>query len=164
MAAPIPLRAHLVLCLLGFRGEGYSVEFISEMSKLLHTLEGDPETPVRLLTEPDRVCRVCPNLLRGGCTLGGPRHEAHMRRHDQDVLDRIGLAPGAVYSWALVKHRIQTSITGADLPKICTTCPWLPLGYCQEGVDALRAEAGELAQPHKPGRDGDGSRPAPQPA
>ena len=140
---PIPMRAHMVLCLLGYRGEGYSVTFVSAMSRLHRTLFEDPDRLVRLVTSPDPICHACVNLRNGGCTLGGEDHEAHMRAQDEDVLARLGLALDGVYPWRTIRNRIRLSVRGTDLPDICTTCPWLDLGFCAEGIEALRAQAPE---------------------
>jgi hypothetical protein len=138
---PIPIRAHSLLCLQGFRGRGYSDAFIAEMSAIHAALAADPDTPVRVLATPDRLCAACPNLKSGGCTLGGPDHEAHMRAQDLDVLHRLWLAPGDVVPWHEVLRRIVRSVRGDDLPTICTTCPWLSLGWCAEGIESLHAPA-----------------------
>lgn len=147
MTEPIPIRAHQVLCLQGYRGEGYSVTFVAAMSGLRRTLADDPNQLVRLITSPDRLCDACVHLRRGGCTLGGPDHEAHMRAQDEDVLRRLGLQAGDVRPFAEVEARIGRSVQGEDLAVICTTCPWLHLGWCAEGVDRLRGGALEAAAP-----------------
>lgn len=136
-SSPLPLRAHMVLCLLGFRGKGYSPEFVEAMAGVQQDLRDDPSRRVQLVAEPDGLCAACPNLV-GGCTLGGPEHEAHMRDHDREVLRRLGWEEGTDVPWQEVLDRIGTRIRGEDLPAICTTCPWLPLGVCRESVDALR--------------------------
>lgn len=133
---PLPLRAHNVLCLQGFRGRGYSEAFVEQMAEIHAALGEDPGHEVVLLDTPDLLCLVCPHL-EAGCTLGGPDHEAHMQAQDRDVLKRLGLEVGDVVTWAEVLERIGEHIRGADLPTICTTCPWLRLGWCESGVDAL---------------------------
>lgn len=137
---PTPLRGHSALCLLGFRGRGYSPSFVERMAAVHGRLVSAPETRVLLLASPDSLCEACPNH-REGCTLGGPGHEAHMRAQDAAVLARLGLPVGATVPWAEVLRRIAASVRGADLPGLCTTCPWLPLGWCAEGVEALRPPA-----------------------
>jgi hypothetical protein len=136
---PIPLRAHSALCLLGYRGEGYSAAFVERMDEVSAAVSADPSQRVRLLASPDTLCAACPHL-RGGCTLSGPEHEAHMRAQDETVLRRLGLEAGVVLAWQDVRRKIRAAVRGADLPGICTTCPWLPLGWCAAGVDALRSE------------------------
>jgi hypothetical protein len=137
---PLPLRAHAVLCLQGFRGEGYSRTFADAMANVVAGLREAPDHPVRLMAEPGTLCAACPHL-QDGCTLGGEGHEDHMRAHDEDVLARLGLATNVVLPWREVLALVEQQIQGHELGAICTTCPWLPLGYCAEGVDALRRGA-----------------------
>jgi uncharacterized protein len=145
----------MALCLLGFRGSGYSPAFIAAMRASQAALREDPDQPIRLVDGPDRICDACPNLGPAGCTLGGPDHEAHMHAHDREVLRRLGLAPGSPTTWREVLTRIRGSLRGADLAAICTTCPWLPLGVCASSVDALRNDA--PASDVEDGRAADGA-------
>lgn len=148
MRQPLPLRAHMLLCLIGFRGSGYSPEFVGVMRNLQQALLDDPSVPLELVNRPDDLCRVCPHMGdTGGCTLQGPLHEAHMRAHDGVVLHRLGLRAGDVITWADLVQRIRERIRGSDLPQICTTCPWLPLGVCRESIDGLREPSPPLWQP-----------------
>jgi len=145
---PIPLRAHNLLCLVGYRGRGYDDAFVARMSAVHAALTRDPATLVEVRTGPDTLCDACPNLHLGkgpsasegggGCTLGEPDHEPHMRAQDEDVARRLGLAAGQVVTWAEILARVADRLRGRDLPGICTTCPWLPLGWCAEGIDRLR--------------------------
>ncbi len=137
---PIDIRAHTLLCLQGFRGRGYSDEFVVAMGFVHRTLKDEPDTPVRVLSSPDVFCAVCPHSggPSGGCTLGGPGHETHMRAQDQEVMRRLGLTERQVLPWSGILERIRTGVRGSDLPAICTTCPWLSLGWCAEGIDTLR--------------------------
>lgn len=137
----------MVLCLLGFRGEGYSTDFVEELHKVHVDLADHPAQPLELTTSPDAICGACPNLVDAGCTLGGPDHEAHMRAQDEHVLERLGLETGAVISWTDLRALIATRIRGEDLNTICTTCPWLELGYCAEGVESLRPTPSHGAPP-----------------
>jgi hypothetical protein len=141
----IPLRAHNLLCLLGFRGEGYSAGFVREMADVHRALAEDRSRPVLVLDTPDRLCGACPNLRHGGCTLQGPDHEAHMRAQDRDVIARLGLEAGATYTWEEILGRVASRARGTDLPGICTTCPWLPLGWCAEGIERVRSAAAAAA-------------------
>lgn len=146
---PIPLRAHNLLCLLGFRGRGYDDRFVAAMREVHARLAADPTTRVAVRTAPDALCAACPHL-RGGCTLGGPDHEAHMRAQDRAVAQRLGLAPGSVVAWRDILARVAASVRGTDLPGLCTTCPWLSLGWCAEGVDALRGAPSSATPPGIP--------------
>jgi hypothetical protein len=135
----IRLRGHTLLCLQGFRGEGYSEEFVENMAAVHRLLAEEPETLVEVLTSPDVVCGACPHHRAVGCTLKGQESEEEMADQDGVVLGKLGLKAGARVSWREILERISRSVAGDDLPSICGTCRWLPLGYCREGVDRLRA-------------------------
>lgn len=137
---PIRLRGHTLLCLQGFRGEGYSPEFTVNLAGIHRRLNDNPDHPVELAEEPDAVCGACPHRAPAGCTLNGDGSEPGMRDQDRHVLARLGLKAGSQVRWRDVLDRIRSSITGNDLPEICGSCRWLPLGYCAEGIERLRRQ------------------------
>ena len=57
------------------------------------------------------------------------------------------LESGVTLPWTDILDRIRSSVRGADLPAICTTCPWLPLGWCAEAIDGLRTPSRGIAPP-----------------
>jgi hypothetical protein len=143
----IRIRAHTLLCIQGFRGAGYSPEFVDNLSKIHETLFGDPQTWVEIVDTTDAVCGACPHGQPAGCTLNGPMSEQEMRGQDRHVLTRLGLKAGTRIQWREILNRIRTStITGENLPDICGQCRWLPLGYCREGIDRLRQEPAPEAE------------------
>jgi hypothetical protein len=133
----IRLRGHTLLCLQGFRGEGYSPEFVANLAAIHQALAKDPDQWVEVADQPDSVCRACPNLGAQGCRLNGEHSEAEMQAQDRDVLGRLGCRPGDRYQWRDLVERIRHRVSGDDLPAICGTCRWLPLGYCREGLIKL---------------------------
>ena len=142
----IRLRGHTLLCLQGFRGLGYSREFVDNLSQIHQTLSRDPDTWVEVLDSPDAVCGACPHHKASGCTLNSDQSEEDMRAQDRTVIALLGLQPGSQLPWSDILHRIRTSVTGASLPDICGRCRWLPLGYCKEGIDRLRSESDSLVE------------------
>jgi hypothetical protein len=138
--SPIRLRGHTLLCLQGFRGEGYSQGFTDNLASIHRELNGNHDHPVELAEEPDAVCGACPHRAADGCTLNGRGSEAGMQAQDRHVLKLLGLQVGSVVRWRDVLDRIRTSVKGSDLPNICGQCRWLPLGYCGEGIEKLRSE------------------------
>jgi hypothetical protein len=136
-SASVRLRGHTLLCLQGFRGEGYSSEFIANMAAIHRTLTDHPEVLVEVLASPDAVCAACPHRHPSGCMLNGERSEEEMIEQDHEVLRRLRLKVGDRLRWYDILARIQTSVTGDDLPSICGGCRWLPLGYCLEGINRL---------------------------
>jgi hypothetical protein len=148
--SPIRLRGHTLLCLQGYRGEGYSPGFTDNLSAIHRSLNEHPDQPVELADEPDAVCGACPHRAPVGCTLNGRGSEAGMQIQDRHVLALLGLKTGSVVRWRDVLARIRASVKGSDLPGICGQCRWLPLGYCSEGMEKLRsteAVSGQLINP-----------------
>jgi hypothetical protein len=140
-ANPVIIRGHTLLCLQGFRGEGYSPDFIDNMATIHVRLQSQPETRVLVTDSPDHFCAACPNL-KEGCTLRGPDFERHIVSQDRQVLDLLGLRAGQELTWAEVLHRIGSRARGEMLDGICGDCQWLSLGYCKEGIERLRSSAG----------------------
>jgi hypothetical protein len=138
---PIKVRGHTLLCLQGFRGEGYSVGFVENLAAIHQALRDVPTQVVEVRDEPDAVCGACPHHIGAGCTLNGPGSETAMRAQDRDVLSRLDLRAGMQLPWSDILDRIRARIAGSDLFDICGQCRWLPLGYCAAGLARLRDES-----------------------
>ncbi len=132
------LRAHHLLCILGFRGHGYSDAFTDNMSRIVERLHALPQTAIEIAEQPDDICAPCPFLKDDGCRQKGERSEEDVRLRDRAVMDRLGLATGDRLSWNEIAERIKSKIRPEDLDTICGDCQWLPLGYCAEGLRALK--------------------------
>lgn len=136
---PIRVRGHTLLCLQGFRGEGYSPGFVQNMASIHAELLKNPEAWIEVVEEPDAICAACPHRMPAGCGLHGDASEEGMQAQDGHVLRLLSLRPGDRLQWREVLERIRRSVTGASLPSICGQCRWLPLGYCRDGIDRLRS-------------------------
>jgi hypothetical protein len=129
---PVPLRGHHLVCAFGFRGHGYSPAFAENMGRILRALEAAPDTPVRVVDVPDGICAAFPPDQPPHC------EEPQVVARDRAVARAVGLEPGGVLAWGELRHRVARSLGPADLPHLCATCPWLPLGYCAEGLARAR--------------------------
>lgn len=132
------LRAHHLICILGFRGLGYSKEYVANMSKIVGQLRSSPETLIQVVSNPDDICAPCPFLREGGCQERGPESEEVVRNRDYAVMEKFNVMAGDKISWAEVENRIRSSISAEDLDRICQDCQWLPQGYCAAGLKRLR--------------------------
>ena len=128
------LRAHHLLCLLGFRGLGYSPEFVANMDGIAERLRSSPETLIEIVCQPDDICSSCPFFGEKGCEHKGPSSEKKRRGQDTAVIERLNIKAGEKLNWLEVRERIRRAISLQDLEKICQDCQWLPLGYCVEGL------------------------------
>lgn len=136
----IRLRGHMLLCLQGFRGKGYSEDFVQNLVRIHKELAENPQLFIEVVESPDDVCQACPHLSPSGCMMKGETSEQEMQAQDRHVLSLLELKSGSRVSWSEILKRIQASIKGSDLPSICGQCPWLPLGYCREGIDGLHRD------------------------
>ncbi|MBB3112740.1 hypothetical protein FHS18_004842 [Paenibacillus phyllosphaerae] len=129
----IRLRGHHLLCLLGFRGMGYSEAYVHNMKQVYRRLLEDSSTSCTLVSGPDQLCACFP--------ADGDYHceSRTVSERDAAILARLGLAVGQTVSWQDILERVKHNVAPADLNAICATCPWLPYGVCQEGVGLVAA-------------------------
>jgi hypothetical protein len=131
------LRAHHLLCILGFRGLGYSAEFTSNMSRIVERLRAHPHTLIEVVTAADDICSPCPFLDDGRCRQKGAQSEEAVRHRDLAVMARLGLATADKTTWSGIEERLRLRMKPQDLNEICGDCQWLSLGYCAEGLEQL---------------------------
>ena len=108
------LRPHHGLCILNFRGHGYSDAFSVHMAETVQKLKENPQTKVVLTTCCDELCSVCPNREGEHCTSKKPP------LFDANVLKETGFAAGQELD-PLSRHALE---------KTCPGCEWLSL--CRE--------------------------------
>ena len=135
---PVALRAHHLLCLLGFRGLGYSPEFTGNMTRIAARLRAHPATRIRLRARPDDICAACPHLA-GGCRQDGPESERRSRRRDRAVLSGLRLRSGEETSWREALLGLAQAFSPDDIARVCAPCRWLERGYCAQGLAHLTA-------------------------
>ncbi|GGD57012.1 DUF1284 domain-containing protein [Paenibacillus nasutitermitis] len=123
----IKLRGHHLLCLLGYRGMGYSADFCTNMTDIYETLRSKPDSLVELVAGPDDICRAYPPEQDNHCN--GTVH-----RLDGDVLAKLGLSSGNIISWQEICAAVALKVAPDDIGHLCTSCPWQSYGVCQEGV------------------------------
>ena len=86
----IRLRPHHGMCLLNFRGMGYSPEFTEKMTAVSELLRREPETAVSVSDGADDLCAVCPHCVDGKCASDNPAV------FDRRVAEAAGMHPGDV--------------------------------------------------------------------
>lgn len=124
----VKLRGHHLLCLLGYRGKGYSDGFCANMTEIYETLRHRPETEIEVIDGPDDICRAFPSDQHAHC------HNDSVYRKDRDILARMGVAIGNRTSWSGVLERVAARVRPEDIRSLCSDCRWEPYGLCKEGV------------------------------
>lgn len=125
------LRGHHLLCLLGYRGMGYSKEYIDNMTQLHQTLRTYPETRIQLISGPDELCAKFPKDGDVHC------QNRSVFEKDAAILAKMNLQIGQVLRWKDVEMHIRSHVQASDLPTLCENCSWLSYGVCQKGIQRI---------------------------
>jgi hypothetical protein len=146
-AEPLRIRAHHLLCILGFRGLGYSAVFVANMDRIVRRIRGRPRGKLVVLDSADSICAACPHLRADGVCRNA-KASARVRAKDRAILRRLGLKPGASLSASSAYERVRREITPALLTgKLCAKCRWKSLGCCAEGLERLVREGATRDDP-----------------
>ena len=130
----IHLRPHHGVCLLNFRGRGYSDEFSRNMAAMQARLMAEPETEICITRGADDLCAKCPNRRGEGCT------SAHPPLFDENVLLLTGFQDGQRLTWRTFTDA-TCPISLHRLDEACPDCQWLAL--CKELAATRMEEADE---------------------
>ena len=138
LAHPIKIRGHHLLCLLGFRGLGYSREFVETMGKVLKEFHSNTALPITVVTECDIICGSCPHNKGGACR---KREDSARRVKSKDamLLKKLDFPANTETTSGEAWRRVKERVSAEDLAAMCRRCKWLGLGYCQEGLAKLTA-------------------------
>ncbi|WP_436374713.1 DUF1284 domain-containing protein [Cytobacillus sp. BC1816] len=130
------LRGHHLFCLLGYRGMGYSQEYVENMTRLHQALRDNPRTWIQLVKGPDQLCEKYPNSGEYHCE----HHDIYER--DSIILEKIGLKIGQILYWKDIEANIQKYALPSDIHTVCETCSWRSYGVCEEGIQDILAGKG----------------------
>ncbi|MCC7443119.1 MAG: DUF1284 domain-containing protein [Bdellovibrionales bacterium] len=145
---PIRFRPHHFLCALGFRGKGYSPEFVAGFQAVVDRLRGpggDAER-IEVTGATDTICEPCPHRRGTLCET-----EGKIRALDGAHARVLGLRGGDRLTWGEAKRRIAENFTVEAHRRACAACSWQVMGLCEEALVDLRRELGaEKPAPRRP--------------
>ncbi|MFB6465442.1 DUF1284 domain-containing protein [Cytobacillus sp. Hz8] len=130
------LRGHHIFCLLGYRGMGYSQEYVENMTRLHQTLRENPKIWIQLVKGPDQLCEKYPNSGEYHC------QNENIHNRDAAILEKLGLKIGQIMQWKDIESLIRKSTVPTDIQIICESCSWRSYGICEEGVQDILEEKG----------------------
>lgn len=130
------LRGHHLFCLLGYRGMGYSPEYVQNMTHLHQTLRNNPKTFIQLVKGPDQLCEKFPNSGIYHC------QDENIYERDAVILKKMGLEIGQILMWEEIESRIRKFVVPSDIQMVCETCSWRSYGICEEGIQELHEGKG----------------------
>jgi uncharacterized protein len=132
------LRGHHLLCVHGFRGMGYSPEFIKRMEEIVQDVRNpDKDFDIKVIAAFDDACMACPNRGQTKCE-ASEDSDAHVLSMDNKVLGHLGLRAGESYKKSELIEMTAVKVEPDDLDFLCAGCSWLQYGVCKEGIQELR--------------------------
>ncbi len=132
LGTSIVLRPHHLLCVQGFRGLGYSPQFVATMQRVVHTLQ-DNAVLVGVEVRADVICQSCPYLTDSHiCSRGTPADR------DQAVLSVLKVRPEVEKPWGEWLNLIAICLNPECFRTLCSDCEWYQLGYCMEEIKRLQ--------------------------
>ena len=128
----VVLRPHHLLCVQGFRGLGYSPQFVATMQRVVAALQ-DNAVLVRVEVRADVICQSCPYLTDSHvCSRGTPADR------DQAVLSVLKVHAGVEKPWGEWLDLIAIHLNPECFRTLCSDCQWYQLGYCMEEIERLQ--------------------------
>lgn len=131
------LRGHHLLCVHGFKGMGYSPEFVRRMADIVADIR-DPEQDffIRVVAAFDDACMACPHMGQELCEASEGSNE-HVLSMDMKIISHLGLIPGNNYMKSELLQLTAAKVKPEHLDYLCKDCSWLPYGVCKEGIRCL---------------------------
>lgn len=134
----LSLRGHHLLCVHGFRGMGYSPDFVKKMGEIVEQIRDDQmDFPIKVVAALDDTCFTCPHKGKTTCEASVGSNE-HVLTMDLNVIRHLGLIEGAVYKKSYLVKLTAEKVEPDDLDYICKGCSWLSYGVCKEGIADVR--------------------------
>ncbi|PWW25582.1 hypothetical protein DFO73_113183 [Cytobacillus oceanisediminis] len=132
------LRGHHLLCVHGFKGMGYSPEFVEKMSEVVMDIRNEnKDFPIKIVADLDDTCKSCPNNGISKCVASENSND-HVLTMDRKVIEQLGLKDGETYPKSVLVSLTAAKVRPDDLDVICAGCSWLSYGVCKEGIADLR--------------------------
>ena len=132
----ILLRPHHLMCLLSFRGYGYSDLFTRNFKSIHSQVLSKCENTINLqITQyADTICKPCPHRRGTGC-----KEQDKINSLDRAHSEALNIKHGDQLSWKQAKQKIVANVNEETFHKICQQCSWKEYGYCQEALNKLHA-------------------------
>lgn len=124
------LRAHHLLCIQGYEGNGYSSEFTKNMDGVVSTLSDN--TYVKIVMTVDDICEKCPHKLENSTC----KSQEKVFEFDLKILNELKLIVNRTYLYKDILNSIRENLSYEKFQEICGSCQWFHYGYCKNGIFA----------------------------
>jgi hypothetical protein len=136
MAETIKFRPHHFMCTLGFRGKGYSLDFVRNYKKIVQQLNYDEEIQIEVVPFMDSICSACPNKIDEIVC----KAQDKISKLDVAHASALSLKEGDVFTWKQAKEHIKTHMSVEKFHIACQGCSWKEYGVCQQSLEDLMSQ------------------------
>ncbi|PTM98513.1 DUF1284 domain-containing protein [Mycoplana dimorpha] len=141
----VRLRAHHLLCILTFVGEGYTPGFVDNYIEIARRLSAGED--IEIVEGPDDIC--APLLDDEGPHCHGDGVLVRDRLAAEAVSELVGVAvhPGVVFRPdATLLDRLRSGFRAGELRSACRGCEWSSLctRVARQGYPGVRVAAGPI--------------------
>lgn len=126
------IKPHHFLCILGFKGKGYSSLFVENFQNLVTTLTNDPDEPLQVTFKSDHICEPCPQRQNRSCA-----QQTKISLLDQNHAKILNLHEGDRLSWNQAKAKLAVNMSLENFHHACQGCEWKALGFCETALKNL---------------------------
>ncbi|HOJ40808.1 MAG TPA: DUF1284 domain-containing protein, partial [bacterium] len=134
MMKTVLLRPHHLLCILNFKGFGYSRDFVRNMAIIVKSVQKSPDTGIRLTSGEDAICRKCPLATSKKCRRDS---DGTVTQMDRELAQLLKIPYNKTYPAGVVFSLLRRTLDECKLEKICSRCHWYPSGMCKDGLQRL---------------------------
>lgn len=138
------LRGHHLLCVQGFRGMGYSDDFVKRMTEIVKDIrDNEIDFSIKVIAGLDYACNACPHHGEKICeaSVGSNQHVLSM---DNKVIHHLGLHTEETYQKSDLLALVAKKVDPDDLDYLCQGCSWLQYGVCKEGIAEIKTKYSEF--------------------
>jgi hypothetical protein len=128
---PVRLRGHHFLCILTYRGYGYTPAFVANMTEIVGDIGRG--RPIQLIEGPDAICGGLTAEDRRACNHDCSRAET--QELDRLAVEEVGDLLGTDFSGLIVIDRekvirMRVAFAERTIRSACRRCPWSD--FCTE--------------------------------
>ena len=121
-------RVHHIMCTNLYQGYGYSGSFCENMTAMVTWLKEHPTEKLFLVTNPDEICKNCPNLKDGIYCVDATNH---VKIKDSDLLAPLHLKEYEYYSYQELLNHARQYLSREIFETSCGKCQWYTQGLCK---------------------------------
>lgn len=128
---PVQLRGHHFLCILTYRGYGYTPAFFANMTEIVADIGRG--RPIVLVEGPDQICGGLSAEDRIACSHDCGKAET--RELDRIAVEDVGKLLGMDFQGPIALDaetvaRMRAAFAGREIRRACRRCPWSD--FCTE--------------------------------